>query len=190
MNPYPLETIHETRVLAVHVRPQRFGFAVLKGPQKLLDWGVSTHYVGNDDPLTIIRKRIVPLLRIYAPSALVVRKVTARESERYSQLQPIANAVKEQAERHSIKLAFVGRDEVRHTFGKLGTTTKYEIAARVTKFFPELTWQLPPRRKPWESEHHNMAIFDAVALGFSYFMCFEECQAIFREPSRNLHETA
>jgi hypothetical protein len=30
-------------------------------------------------------------------------------------------------------------------------------------------WKLPPPRKAWQKEHHNMAIFDAAALGIAYF---------------------
>lgn len=188
MNIHPQETIRETRLLAVHVRPQRFGFAVFKGPQQLLDWGGSTHYA-RDGSAEIIRKRIVPLLRIYAPSALVVRKMRNKEAEQNS-LRAVISAVKEQAERHSIELVFVGRKQVRHTFRRFGDATKYDIAAHVTTLFPELTWKLPPRRRAWETERYNMAIFDAASLGITYFMRFEECQTVFPGLSKNLEEAA
>ena len=50
-----------------------------------------------------------------------------------------------------------------------GTSGKYETALSLIRAFPQLEWKLPPRRKPWQPEHRNMCIFDAVAIGVAYF---------------------
>ena len=44
---------------------------------------------------------------------------------------------------------------------------KYEIASLLAECFPVLHWELPPKRKIWESEHYRMSIFDAAALAVS-----------------------
>jgi hypothetical protein len=34
--------------------------------------------------------------------------------------------------------------------------------------YPVLTHKLPPKRKPWESEHHSMSIFEALTVAEAY----------------------
>jgi hypothetical protein len=179
-----LQEICNTRLLTVHVRPQRFGFAVFKGPQQLLDWGGSTCPI-SDGGSAPIRKRISPLLEIYAPSVVIVREITKREGERYEDFRPIVSAIRQQAADYSAEVVLVGREEVRRAFGRFGKTTKYDIAAQVATFFPELIWKLPPPRKPWQTEHHNMAIFDAASLGITYFSRLGEFGLRFRNSTED-----
>jgi hypothetical protein len=46
---------------------------------------------------------------------------------------------------------------------------KHEVACAVAEHFPELASKLPPKRKIWNNEHYRMRIFDAAALGITYF---------------------
>lgn len=182
-----LQQICNTRLLTVHLRPQRLGFAVFKGPKQLLDWGGSTYPI-RDGGSAPIQKRISPLLEIYAPSVVIVRQIT--KGERYGNLRPIVSAIRKQAADHSAEVVFVGREEVRRAFGRFGKTAKYDIAAQVATFFPELMWKLPPRRKPWQTEHHNMAIFDAASLGIAYFSRFGEFGLRLLNIAKDFHAAA
>jgi len=58
---------------------------------------------------------------------------------------------------------------VYRTFAGTGAGTKYGIATALVRAFPELLVRLPPKRKPWQTEDSRMSIFDAVALGLTYF---------------------
>lgn len=166
------EPIETTRLLALHVRPQRFGFAVFKGPKQLLDWGGGTYPPRSGRIAAQVSKRLDPLLRIYGPSVVIARKLSAREQRQYD-LRPIVSVVKGHAAKHSAEFVPIGRKEVHQVFLRSDRkVTKYQIAAQVAICFPELLWKLPPPRKPWQKEHYNMAIFDAVALGISYFSRF------------------
>lgn len=172
------EPIDTTRLLALHVRPQRFGFAVFKGPKQLLDWGGSTYPPRSGKLAAQVSKRLNPLLKIYGPSLVIARKLTTQEQQRYD-LRPIVSVVKVHAARHSAGLVLMGRKDIRQAFHPSGNVTKYQIAAQVAIFFPELLWKLPPPRRAWQKEHHNMAIFDAVALGISYFSRFGDLEVPF-----------
>ena len=46
--------------------------------------------------------------------------------------------------------------------------TKYERAREVAKRFPVLAERLPLKRKPWESEHYSISIFEALAVALMY----------------------
>ena len=135
----------------------------------MLDWGTSSYASGNNAQPILVYKRVSSLLTIYAPSVIVARNLTRRERRHYGDIQPIVGMVRTEAKRHSAKFALIGREEIRHAFRQFGKTTKYDIAAQVAIFFPELMWKLPPPRKFWQKEHHNMAIFDAASLGITHF---------------------
>jgi len=64
---------------------------------------------------------------------------------------------------------FVSEAMLRAHFRKREASTKQEIASLLAQDFPDLAWRLPPPRKAWQHEHRNMPMFDAVALGTSYF---------------------
>jgi hypothetical protein len=60
--------------------------------------------------------------------------------------------------------------EVRACFSSTaGSTTKRQIAESIAREFPELEPRLPPVRKFWMNEDSRMNIFDAAALGMTYF---------------------
>ena len=47
--------------------------------------------------------------------------------------------------------------------------TKYEMAAELTKAFPELQHYLPAKRKIWLPESANLSIFDAATLALAHY---------------------
>lgn len=183
------QEIFGTKVLALYLRPQQLGFTVFKGPKQLLDWGRSTCRWNDGGPV-LVCKRVSSLLKNYAPSVIVVRKLTKRERKRYGDIQPIVSVVRALAKKHSSKLALIGREEVRYAFRQFGKTTKYSIASQIAIFFPELTWKLPPPRKAWQREHHNMAIFDAASLGIAYFSRFVKFEMDVRSVEENFERPA
>jgi hypothetical protein len=63
----------------------------------------------------------------------------------------------------------VSKASVKVYFAQSGRRNKYDIALAVAKCFPELAWQLPKRRKSWQSEAAAQVVFDAVAIAVVYF---------------------
>jgi Holliday junction resolvasome RuvABC endonuclease subunit len=64
-----------------------------------------------------------------------------------------------------VNVKLFSQEQLRQTFCADGQGTKHDIAEIVAMRFPEeLGSRLPPKRKPWMSEHYQMDIFDAVAL--------------------------
>ena len=57
--------------------------------------------------------------------------------------------------------------------------SKHEIAEILAKRFPEeLGSRLPPKRRPWMSEDSRMDIFDAVAMGVTFFNNTEDRSSV------------
>jgi len=158
---------HHFRVIAFDLRSRKLGFAVLEGSRKLLDWGIKgcrTHR----DLAHVARKRIAPVLTLFAPSVVILEAASSRKAEE-PRREVISKAIQAEVLRRSIDLVFVRKNEIRGALGKGEPITKQKIAAHIVLLFPELTWKLPQERKPWQSEHHNMAAFDAIALALAYW---------------------
>jgi hypothetical protein len=102
------------------------------------------------------------ILNIYKPSALIVRGnngVYANPRKR-----KVAAAIKRRTKQHNIEVISIRPAKIRHYFARYNAATKYQLAQSVAMLLPELAWKLPRNRKPWETEHHRMAIFDAAAV--------------------------
>jgi len=163
------ETKHDSRVLAIDLRPQQFGYAVFEGDRRLLDWGVAYFRPGGDVGAAIAARRVAELLHMFLPSAIVVRKVHREITRNSFGVQPILKAIRRKASARGIPVSLIARREVREAFRIFQAKTKYDIACRLTVMFPALLWKLPPQRKSYESEHPSMTKFDAVALGVTYW---------------------
>src|SRR5689334_18522655 len=138
-------TVHDTTILALHLGPQRFGFAVLRNRLNLLDWGVKTYR--EPDPFHkshLIQKRIEPFLALYRPALIVANSMPTLKPPKDFGQNDIIQAIRDQAHKHSAQLVLVDRTEVRRTFSDVAAVTKTEIAAYIARLFPELAWKLPP----------------------------------------------
>jgi hypothetical protein len=151
------------RVLALDVRYRRLGFAVLEtNPKRLLDSGVRTF----TSPAAILQC-IRPLISAFDPSVIVVRRPGHKNLRHRSGVNSNLRIIRTEAALQSVPMESANSHEVKHVFHESGKT-KEDIAAAVVQAFPELRWKLPPKRKPWTSESHNMVIFDAMAVGLAY----------------------
>jgi hypothetical protein len=114
-------------------------------------------------------KRLAVLLESFAPSAIVIKRERWDRAQTSPHIRSLVEVVTRVASAHSVSICLIRDDDVRQTFRNMGCETRDEIAAGLARIFPELHWKLPPKRRPWQSEHPRMAIFDAVALGLAYW---------------------
>ena len=152
------------RLLALEIRSRKFGFAVFDAPPRLLEWGVR-HYTGRD----ILKRRIAFLLELYVPTTVVLRRRDIRAPETRRVFAAAVRTIRAESRRLSIEVLSLNTLDIRHFFAEHGCATKHQIASLIAKRFDELSWKLPPKRKAWESENYNAAIFDAVATALLFF---------------------
>jgi hypothetical protein len=156
----------QLRVLAIDPHPRGFGYAVFEGPATLVDWG--TKDVRRDKERVVLHK-IGELVRRYLPTVIVVEDCAHRKSRRNPRIRQLAARILIAAREFAVEGRAVPLTAVYRTFAGTGAGTKYGIATALVRAFPELMVRLPPKRKPWQSEDSRMSIFDAVALGLTYF---------------------
>jgi hypothetical protein len=73
------------------------------------------------------------------------------------------------AETRGILVFTFSRTQVRQCFAHLGSVTKQTVAEYIAKHIPAFERFLPPIRKIWMSEDAPMGLFDAAALGLTFF---------------------
>jgi len=163
----------EPRIVAVHPTSRGFGFAVLEGPGRLIDWGTRTAPPDRDGPtLDGVRS----LIALYRPAAMIVEDPAGPTCRRCPRVKALIGSLKDLAGRSRVMAIPVTRTEVRRLFARAQAATKHEIARTIAEHFPELEPRLPPRRKPWMSQDERMSIFDAVAFGLTFFYLQDEPQ--------------
>jgi Holliday junction resolvasome RuvABC endonuclease subunit len=156
----------DIRALAIDPSTRGFGFAILEGPNRLIDWGVKET---KTDKNRRTLKLIAELMDQYQPSVVVVEDYAGKGSRRCQRIQELINDISKCAVQKKIKVRNFSRAKVKQAFSESDASTKYDIAVAIAKRFPELAPRLPRFRKPWMSEDYRMSIFDAVAFGLTFF---------------------
>jgi hypothetical protein len=157
-----MKNASQRRVLSLDIRSRRFGYAVFEGPHRLLDWGIKTHANGS------LERGLDTLRSMYSPSIILVRKPAL-----YRFNQPmVRNAFRTLetfAKQVRVIVRLIDDSSLRGFFSKEAKANKHEVAMMVADRFPELSWRLPPERRPWQTEARRQSIFDAACLGIFFF---------------------
>jgi hypothetical protein len=159
----------EDRLLALEIRPQKFGFVVFEGPTRLLDWGVRSYVGPRAHCRATLKKRIQTLLDSYAPVSVVMRWRNGSSRKQREAIRTAVQTIGIDARSGSIKLRSLNTRAIQQFFAMHGCATKHEIASLLGKRFEELSWKVPKRRKPWHCESYHTCMFDAAATGMTFF---------------------
>jgi hypothetical protein len=134
----------------------------------LLDWGVRTNSGSTCDTITSTREKVSSLLGFYRP-AVVAFKCASTRREDESSTSMVGLTVKKECFLWSVRFQVVTAEAVGSFFAEHACETKFQIAQILGEWLPELAWSVPSKRMPWQSERHAMAIFEAAAVGITYF---------------------
>ena len=161
----------QKRILAIDPTTKGFGFAILEGPESLIDWGVKEVKDNKDASRLNARcsQQVANLIERYEPDMIVVEDYAAKGCRRCPRVRLLIRDTFKLALEKKIKIHSVSQRAVRAAFSRFGARTKHEIAGAIAKRLPELAPRQPPYRKPWMSEDDRMSIFDAVALVLTFF---------------------
>ncbi|MBK8243303.1 MAG: hypothetical protein IPK88_07750 [Saprospiraceae bacterium] len=153
-------------VYALYPNANGFGFVYLENPRKLLDYGaVRINPISNRKVLERI-KRSFDYLR---PSIVIIQDPNGIASRSGRRVHRLMDKIIAMANEEKLKVVMYSRDQIREVFEQFGAVTKYEIAKVLLTEFKELGLREPKKRKTWESESHNMPIFDALSLALTWF---------------------
>ena len=146
------------RVLGIDLHPRHFGYVILESPDRLLDWGVRrTYQKTKRHPQVLASERLCPLLKAWMPDVVITRIGERRDKNVRESFRQTKKAVG--------VTPFLLMSEFRDHYLGLG---KHGRAVALVARFPNIGWKLPAKRKPWDSEHYSMSIFEALAIAAQY----------------------
>jgi hypothetical protein len=159
----------EVRIMAIVLRSQRAGCAVLEGALGLLDWRIVYFEKNADARVVAAKKKIANLIHLHTPSVIVLCRTRLDQAHNARAVVSVVRAIKHEAAQRLIPVMTVKRAVVRDTFKDFGIRSRAGIAAMLATMFQELAPKLPPTRKIWHGEPAIMPMFDAVALAVAYW---------------------
>jgi hypothetical protein len=154
------------RLLSIDPATSGFGFVVLEGPSRLLDWGLKT---AKGTKQAVALKQIAEIVAHYQPSLIVVEHIGGKGSRRCARVRKMIRAIRKMAELNKIGVQRVSPAKVWEIFVPLGAMNKDQRSRAIADQFPELGPILPPVRKIWMSERFSATIFDAMAFVLTYY---------------------
>jgi hypothetical protein len=158
---------HHDLVMSVFPYVRGIAYVVFEGPNSPVDWGIcDPHGDGKKHrAIQIIAARI----ERYSPDILILRDRVGTRRGRNWRHAALVEALETLAHRKGISIARYSRDEVRQSFGSLGSPTRYAIAQAIAKLVPIFETYVPPIRKIWKAEDRRMGMFDAAALALTFY---------------------
>lgn len=156
------------RIIAFEIRASKFGFAVLEGRDRLLDWGVRTFGEGVGSFESTLSDRLGTLLMFHDPAVVVIRNREPQSTTNDKKVRMIIGTLKQVIRPGSTKLRILTTRQIRDRFAFGGSTTKHDIARNLSERFEELSFKLPNKRKAYQSEAPVMLVFDALATAVAF----------------------
>lgn len=153
-----------TTVLAIDPTVRGFGYIVFDGVKNPADWGKAELRIQkNRRSLARIKK----LIDFYNPDVIVIEEPI--NSLRKKRVEGLIAQIEKLAVNQEIKVRKYSRAEVQDVFTQFGASTKHEIATTIADWFSELALKLPEKRALGYAEDERYGIFDAAALGLTYY---------------------
>src|SRR6266850_1295601 len=106
-------------VLAIDPSTRGFGFAVLEGSNRLIDWGVKETKI---DKKRRSLKLIEDLIERYQPSVIVVEDYAGKGSRRCRRIQELINDISMLALKRKIRVKSFSRAKVKQAFSECGAS--------------------------------------------------------------------
>ncbi|MEQ1689642.1 MAG: hypothetical protein ABMA00_00030 [Gemmatimonas sp.] len=106
-------------------------------------------------------QRAEKLFTEHRPAVLVLEAMGGHRHPRMRQLHRALIAL---AAVHGTPVKIFTRKDVQASFTDQKAKTRYEVASVVAQFLPDLRNRLPKKRRAWDTEDSDMALFAAAAL--------------------------
>lgn len=157
-------------ILAIDPTIKGFGYVVFTPEDALLDWGATDIRVHINGRALL---RIKKLCRMYQPDTLIIENPVYVGSRRSERIKQFVTRVREYCEKNGITAVLYSPSQVREVFCNFSAKTKYERAEKIAQWVLELTEYLPRKRKCYETEPAQYAVFDAAALVITHLYLLE-----------------
>ncbi|GMV90921.1 MAG: hypothetical protein AMXMBFR82_06990 [Candidatus Hydrogenedentota bacterium] len=153
------------RTLAIHIDYRGFGYIVLEGGNRLVDWGTKqTTGAGRKKTLDVVADLVV----LYQPDYVLLEDLIHDTHRRSARAVLLTRKIAIHMVESGKDCRLVPTELIKSTFRRWGANTKQERANLISRQLPVLEPRLPPPRKPWMSEDARMSIFSAATVALTF----------------------
>lgn len=156
-------------VLALAPSARGVAYVYFESPLSPVDWGlVGTKGRGNRKNAECFEmiQRIIARLQ---PDVIVLHEYALPGVRRSQRVRRLQHMIATYAIAQVIEVRRYGRSDIKQAFVNFGAATRYEIAQVIAGQIDAFGHRLPPHRKLWMTEDPRMTLFEAAALGLTYF---------------------
>jgi hypothetical protein len=153
-------------VLSLYLFQRGLAFVLFEGPESPFDWGVKE--IKGKKKSTRTLTEIKRLIDRYRPEVLIIED-TGKNAPRTSRIRKLYRMLLHLAEAEYVDMHLCAKTEVQACFAEVGARTKYEIARAIATRIPAFSHRMPPLRRLWMDADPRQSLFDAAALGLTYF---------------------
>lgn len=151
-------------VLSLHPTSRGFGYALFERSEMPVQWGCASA-PGNSGKAMA---RLIELLEWYHPSVLVL-EAFGDDSRRRTRIQDLAETMTGLARSRDMSVAVYDRSAIGSALLGNPKATRHQVAQEVARRLPVLDVRLPKPRTVADPEDGQQCLFDAVALGLTYY---------------------
>lgn len=153
-------------VLGVHPFSHGFGWVAFEKPLAPLDWGV-VEKRGEKNAQCLFA--ITQIVNRYQPDVLAMEAYEEPTATRVARIQKLCRSIESMASGRDIDVCIYSGLEIRHHLALATAVSRYDIARGVAEKIKALKVRLPKQREIWNSEHPNMALFNAAAVALARY---------------------
>ena len=161
------ELPHGNAALALFPSVSGVGWIVFDGPLSPVAWGVSMSakrasslQAKNAQSLAAIER----LLARYRVPVVVLEAFDGAGSRRNARIRALCRSIISLCAVNGIAVRIISRREITACFASTSPKTRHATAQVVASYLPEIRHRLPAKRRAWDSENPEMALFNAAAL--------------------------
>ena len=150
------------RVLGIEPVTRGFGWSVVEGMERLVDWGIVTRREARE-------RRLKWLLSQYRPTAVAVP--TLPVTRRKSHAAAVLSLIDTSMESTGYAVQGVPRSLVLEEFSGCAATTRRSVAKALSNQFPSLGIVDETRPWWWKDETERLSVFWSLALAIASQRC-------------------
>lgn len=154
-------------VLSICPTARGYAFALFDGPLSPYDWGVKDvrRRVKTAETLDAVDA----LIERYHPDIMIMADIDQPSFRRPPQTRALYIALRNLAELRGVSVEAIKKDDIRLAFSRFGAKTKHQIARVIAREVTVFAHLAPKPRRAWMSESRRQGLFDAAALGLTYY---------------------
>lgn len=153
-------------VLSIYPSSRGFAFVLFDGPASPFDWGIKAINQKRKDEKVF--EEIKKIVERYRPEVLVMEETSGQRYQRAQWIKRLYRRLLRLANDEYMLVYRYGKDRVKDCFSD-SAENKQQIAEAVITEIPAFQRYRPRVRKAWTSEDCRMSLFDAAALGLTYY---------------------